>query len=214
MTPPASLATSGFDILTLLLQNVRMSSADSRLDQVTAAALSVFGRYGYQRTSMELIAKAAGISRPALYQHFSGKDDIFRAAGERITAELISAAETAAASGASTADRVYGALAVKLDVAVGLADPRFIGDLIAEASARLPDIQASMKARHAAVIEKILDSAADLDVTAAAIPARDIAVVLLDALTGISQQDEPLDELRRRLRQLVNLTLGGLARRA
>jgi hypothetical protein len=63
------------------------------------------------------------------------------------------------------------------------------------------------------VIEKILYSAADLDLTATSIPARDIAFVLLDALTGIAQQDEPADELRRRLRQLVDLTVSGLARR-
>ena len=33
-----------------------------------------------------------------------------------------------------------------------------------------------MKARHAAVIEKILGSAADIDLAEAAIPARDVAV--------------------------------------
>ena len=71
-----------------------------------------------------------------------------------------------------------------------------------------------MKARHAAVIEKILHSAADIDLAETAIPARDVAVVLLDALTGITQQDEPPDELRRRLRQMVNLTVRGLRNRA
>jgi TetR/AcrR family transcriptional regulator len=191
-----------------------MSAVSSKLDQVTTAALAVFGRYGYQRTSMDLIAKAAGISRPALYQHFSGKDEVFRAAGERIAGELISAAETAAAADAPTAERLYHALAVKLDLAAGSLDPGFRGDLIAEASARLPDLQASMKARHAAVIEKILGSAADIDLAQAAIPARDVAVVLLDALTGITQHDQPADELRRRLRQLVNLTVRGLRSRA
>jgi TetR/AcrR family transcriptional regulator len=187
-----------------------MSIGSSRLDQVTTAALAVFGRYGYQRTSMDLIAKAAGISRPALYQHFSGKAEVFRAAGERIADELISAAETAAAADAPTAERLYRALAVKLDFAAGSLDPGFRGDLIAEASARLPDLRASMKARHAAVIEKIVGSAADIDLAQAAIPARDVAAVLLDALTGITQQDQPEDELRRRLRQLVNLTVRGL----
>jgi TetR/AcrR family transcriptional regulator len=191
-----------------------MSAIGSRLDQVTTAALAVFGRYGYQRTSMDLIAKAAGISRPALYQHFSGKDDVFRAAGERIADELISAAETAAATDVPTAERLYRALAVKLDLAAGSLDPGFRGDLIAEASARLPDLHASMKARHAAVLEKILGSAADIDLAGAAVSARDVAVVLLDALTGIAQQDEPAAELRRRLRQLVSLTVRGLRSRA
>jgi hypothetical protein len=138
----------------------------------------------------------------------------FRAAGERIADELISAAETAAATDAPTTERLYRTLAVKLDFAAGSLDPGFRGDLIAEASTRLPDLQASMKARHAAVIEKILGSAADIDLAGAAIPARDVAVVLLDALIGIAQQDEPADELRRRLRQLVNLTVRGLRSRA
>jgi len=190
-----------------------MSAADSRLDQIITAALAVFGRYGYQRTSMDQIAKAAGISRPALYQHFGSKDDIFRASGEYIADKLISAAETAAAADAPAVDRLYRALVVKVDFSSGSLDAQFRSDLIAEASARLPDLQASMKARQAGVIEKILHSAADLDLTTASIPARDIAVVLLDALTGIAQQDEPADELRRRLRQLVVLTVRGLARR-
>ena len=189
-----------------------MSAANPRAGEIISAALNVFGRYGYQRTSMELIAQAAGISRPALYQHFSGKDDIFLAAGERMADELISAAETAAAADGSTADRLYRALAVKLDLTAGPVDARFRRDLIAEASARLPDLQASMRARHAAVIEKLLTSAADLDLAATAIRAHDIAVMLLDALTGIAQQEDPPDELRRRLSYLVSLTVGSLAR--
>jgi TetR/AcrR family transcriptional regulator len=191
-----------------------MSADSSKMDQITAAALAVFGRYGYQRTSMGLIAEAAGVSRPALYWHFSGKDEVFQAAGERIAGELISAAETAAAAEAPTAERLYRALAVKLDFAAGSPDPGFRGDLIAEASARLPGLQASMRARHAAVIEKILGSAPDVDLAEAAVPARDVAVVLLDALTGITQQDEPPDELRRRLRQMVDITVRGLRSRA
>jgi TetR/AcrR family transcriptional regulator len=191
-----------------------MSAANPRVGQIVSAALNVFGRYGYQRTSMELIAQAAGISRPALYQHFSGKDDIFRAAGERMADELVSAAETAAAADGSTADRLYRALAVKLDLTAGPVDARFRRDLIAEASARLPDLQASMRARHAAVIEKLLTSAADLDLAATAIRAHDIAVMLLDALAGIAQQEDPPDELRRRLSYLVSLTVGSLARPA
>jgi TetR/AcrR family transcriptional regulator len=190
-----------------------MSEAESKEERIAAAAVSVFGRYGYQRTSMDLIAKAAGISRPALYLHFSGKDEIFRAVGQRVADGLIAAAETAAAADAGIADRLYGVLAVKLDVGAGTLDARFRGDLIAEASARMPEIQASLKARHVAVIEQTLDSATELDVAASGIPVRDIAVVLFDALTGIAQQDEPADELRRRLHHLVRLTVTSLARR-
>ena len=46
---------------------------------ILTAAFDVFASYGFKRTSMDDIAKAAGVSRPALYQSFSNKVDIYRA---------------------------------------------------------------------------------------------------------------------------------------
>ncbi len=46
---------------------------------ILTAAFDVFAAYGFKRTSMDDIAKAAGMSRPALYQSFSNKVDIYRA---------------------------------------------------------------------------------------------------------------------------------------
>jgi AcrR family transcriptional regulator len=39
--------------------------------------LELFGRLGYFDTSVDAIAKAAGVSRATLYQYFKGKDEIF-----------------------------------------------------------------------------------------------------------------------------------------
>jgi AcrR family transcriptional regulator len=41
------------------------------------AALTVFGERGYHDTRVELITEAAGCSRPAFYQYFSSKEEIF-----------------------------------------------------------------------------------------------------------------------------------------
>lgn len=41
------------------------------------AALRVFAEHGYHATRVELITEAAGCSRPAFYQYFSSKDDVF-----------------------------------------------------------------------------------------------------------------------------------------
>lgn len=51
--------------------------SDDRRASILSAAFESFSNYGFRRTSMEDIAKAAGISRPALYQNFSSKGDIF-----------------------------------------------------------------------------------------------------------------------------------------
>jgi TetR/AcrR family transcriptional regulator, regulator of autoinduction and epiphytic fitness len=41
-------------------------------------ALATFLRYGFRKTSMEEVARAAGLSRQGLYLHFPTKDDLFR----------------------------------------------------------------------------------------------------------------------------------------
>lgn len=53
--------------------------ANVRVDQIAEAALRLFARYGYKRSSMEDIAKEAGLAKATLYLHFKGKDDVFRA---------------------------------------------------------------------------------------------------------------------------------------
>ncbi|GGK73909.1 TetR/AcrR family transcriptional regulator [Mangrovihabitans endophyticus] len=53
---------------------------NDRRGQVLAAALQTFARFGYRKTSMEDVARAAAISRPGLYFLFSSKPDLFRAA--------------------------------------------------------------------------------------------------------------------------------------
>ncbi len=59
-------------------QTVRIEVPKDKTEAILAAAFDVFARYGFRRTSMADIAQAANMSRPALYQHFSGKDDIAR----------------------------------------------------------------------------------------------------------------------------------------
>ncbi len=53
--------------------------ANARTDQIADAALRLFARYGYKRSSMDDIAKEAGLAKATLYLHFKGKDDVFRA---------------------------------------------------------------------------------------------------------------------------------------
>ena len=50
-----------------------------RRKAILEAAYHTFGQYGLRKTSMDDIASAVGISRPALYRHYSSKIDIYRA---------------------------------------------------------------------------------------------------------------------------------------
>lgn len=49
-------------------------------ERAVVGAAEQFMRYGYQRTTMADIARAAGMSRPALYLLFPGKEQAFEAA--------------------------------------------------------------------------------------------------------------------------------------
>lgn len=54
--------------------------ADEKVTRAVEAAAETFMRYGFARTTMGDIAKAAGMSRPALYLLFPGKEQLFAAA--------------------------------------------------------------------------------------------------------------------------------------
>ncbi|MEP9375369.1 helix-turn-helix domain-containing protein [Aquabacter sp. CN5-332] len=62
--------------------------AKTRIDQIADAALRRFSRYGFKRSSMDDIAKEAGLAKATLYLHFKSKDDIFRAMIRRFGARV------------------------------------------------------------------------------------------------------------------------------
>jgi AcrR family transcriptional regulator len=58
------------------------------LDQVLInAAMDLFASYGYRGTSLARIARAAGVTKGALYWHFNDKEDFFLAVAERVLQE-------------------------------------------------------------------------------------------------------------------------------
>jgi AcrR family transcriptional regulator len=71
-------------------------------DRILDAALRVFRRHGYRRSSIEQAAEAAGLTRQALYHHFQSKEALFRAVIEQLYESAL-AAETAAADAAAKA---------------------------------------------------------------------------------------------------------------
>lgn len=64
--------------------------ADSRRDHILAAALPVLGHYGLKKTSVNDLARAAGISKQGLYLHFDSKDELLREAMHRYFEEGLS----------------------------------------------------------------------------------------------------------------------------
>ena len=63
--------------------------AERTRQQIIHAARQVFHECGVSRTSLEKIAKAAGVTRGAVYWHFANKADLFFAMREQASAPLL-----------------------------------------------------------------------------------------------------------------------------
>jgi AcrR family transcriptional regulator len=59
-------------------------------EALIAAARDLFGTRGYAETSLDAIVAAAGVTKGALYHHFSGKEQLFAAVFEQVKRELSS----------------------------------------------------------------------------------------------------------------------------
>lgn len=107
--------------------------AELRHREICSAAIAEFSDRGYAGASMANIAARAGISRPALYQYFDNKSDIFRSAFVSLFQDLVDAARDALES--------TGSLESQLDQFL----QRYSGDLweLMAASPHLNEINAA-----------------------------------------------------------------------
>jgi len=69
-------------------------TADERRDEILEVAFLAFGNHGYEGTSTEDIARAAGVSQPYLFRLFGTKKQLFLAAVERLHELTAAAVET------------------------------------------------------------------------------------------------------------------------
>ena len=78
----------------------------ARRAAILAAAIDQFSHRGVAGTSMANIAQAAGVSRPALYQYFADKEEIFASAFVGLFEQLVERALHALEQPGAVADRL------------------------------------------------------------------------------------------------------------
>lgn len=82
---------------------MRRTKEDAELTRrkLLEAALEVFSQKGYDATRLEDIAKAAGMTRGAIYHHFAGKNELFYALFEEASETGLQAVQQAISEGGS-----------------------------------------------------------------------------------------------------------------
>lgn len=91
-----------------------LNFAADKKSVILKASFEVFITYGFRKTSMDDIARAAGMSRPALYQSFKNKTDIFRALATHFCEVSLSKAETELKGKAGFDQRLMRAIEVSV----------------------------------------------------------------------------------------------------
>ncbi|MCG9962654.1 MAG: TetR/AcrR family transcriptional regulator [Shewanella sp.] len=62
--------------------DIPLSRSEQKKQQVLVAAMDLFCRQGFPHTSMDEVAKLAGVSKQTVYSHYGSKDELFVAAIE------------------------------------------------------------------------------------------------------------------------------------
>ncbi|MCV0394146.1 MAG: TetR/AcrR family transcriptional regulator [Rhizobiaceae bacterium] len=185
-------------------------SDDPKRRRVLDGAVKVFLTYGFQRTTMDDIAKAAEMSRPALYLIFRNKGDIYRA----IAAEMLEQTISVAREGLMRKDGMVGERLVA-SVAENMieflrsfrASPHG-SDILDMKNNLAADIISDWRERMARLVaDAICEEAArkNVDLAARGLSARTLAEIFLDGLEGMKMRAAEEDDQRNEARQLGRL---------
>jgi AcrR family transcriptional regulator len=193
------------------------STADrTRQERVLAVALEVFGRYGFRKTSMDEVARSAGISRQGLYLYFAGKEALFRAAvRQELDTALDDASRCLDEEGAGLDQRVVAALDAWLGRYVGSMLASDIASLLQDPAVQLGDmVDAASAAFDVRLARAIAAATAEKDRRRLGVTPEEIAAALHTVGQGAkyvsSSRGESRAEFVARVAAAVRLILAGL----
>jgi AcrR family transcriptional regulator len=173
-----------------------------RRELVLAAALDTFAHYGYRKTSMEDVARAAAISRPGLYLLFGSKQELFSAAvTHALDTSLAAASEALADATRPLRDRLLNAFDHWSGRYIG-AMSREANSMAGEYADMLGPAVAEYPRRFAAILSAALAESPD-----AAQPARSAAVAqtLISTSVGIKHEVTTREAFLERLATAIDL---------
>jgi AcrR family transcriptional regulator len=203
-----------------LARRTQSERSESTRAALIDAARVLFAERGYADVGTEEIVRAAGLTRGALYHHFSGKRDLFEAVYERLEAEL--AERIAAGALAANADSPLEAMRAGADMFLqACTEPEAQRIALLDGPAVLGwDRWREIGAEHGlGLIEATLQAAIDAGAIASQ-PVRPLAHVLMGALDEaallVARAEDPegmRDEVGRTLDFLLSALSEGEASR-
>lgn len=100
----------------------RGQAKESRRQALLAAAASLFAVNGFNRVSLEDLGSAAGVSGPAVYRHFSGKQAVLADLLTTVSRDLLEGGRRVAADNPDPATALRRLVEFQVDFALGKPD--------------------------------------------------------------------------------------------
>ncbi len=187
---------------------------DPKQQAILRSAWQAFAAYGYRKTSMDDIARGAGMSRPALYLHYRNKDDIFRRLAQQYYDQAAEAVHLALRGAGGVPEVLAAAFAAQGGALMQamLNSPHGI-ELLGTGDATAADIAAAGEARLSGIYADWLAEQAEAGRVRLQAPPQEVAATLTAALKGIKSAVPEYDAYSRRVAQLAALLGAGLAAR-
>jgi len=166
-----------------------MMQAEQKITQILDAALPVFVRFGFRKTSMADIARAARISRASLYLSFSSKEELFRAGSMRAHTRTLNEVAAVLEGKGRAIDRIEMAISVFQRELIapfgGSADPE---ELFAANMVLAADITLEARTKLLSMLTQTLIAAVESDeieLEPLQAPPAQLANIIVAAMDGI-----------------------------
>ena len=189
--------------------------AESRRAAILDAALRVFGQYGYRRTSMDDIAREAGIGKGTIYLSFASKEEVFQALSQSLAQRMLAGAEAARHRPATTADKLAAMNAAWFGTyAETISGSPHAAELL-DAKHRLSaDLVSDAASQYKRLVRDVLTeavAAGELDLEPAGLTADTAAELLIGSARGLQSSAPSPAAYRRYLKALVQVMVAGLS---
>lgn len=184
-----------------------------RRDSILEAATQVFLRYGFKKTSMEDLSRAAGLSRPGLYLHFSTKEALFKAAVLQLVERTRAAAILPLTEVAPELEpQLLLAFEALHGVAIGQERAAHLSELMETAERLVGPVVSEMEQGFASELARALRRAGVTERwKALGLSAKDLAEHLAAVSTGLKHRVQTRAEYREQLKVALKLVCRGSA---
>jgi AcrR family transcriptional regulator len=185
------------------------SADEAKRARILAAAMKAFLAYGFSRVTMDQIAQAANMSRPALYLMFKNKADIFRALAVSLFAQSVERARQALEAPGTFGERVNTAIdGCMISMFAEIACSPHGADLIDAKSTLSDEIVSGWKRDLGVLIQRSVEDEArrtGVDLGENDLSAEILAQFLLDGIEGMKHRLIDADQQRKAVRGLVKI---------